>query len=727
MESSKLTRKILTPFVAVLVVITVSAILVTYYIQQQHIEDGALSRSDSFREIWQSTLRYESDKLTAILSFIEKDQQLREIWLSESRSDLYAYSMPMLEKIRQDFEVTHFYFISLDRSVFLRVHNRESYGDDVLRQTLIDAEISQGISSGIELGAYGHFTLRVVLPWIVDGKLAGYIELGEEIDHIIPGIKRVLGADFFLLVDKASVDFDNWHSIRPLRNDQDKWNQFDDQLLIAQTIPTLPQVLHAATNQRQGFESLKFSNAESIYHTGHAKLYDASNEPLVDVYLVKDISGDEARVKEFMLIFSLSSLGAGLLAFVFFYRHLSLTENLIRKNQEEIQDKNHRLKEALNESERATRAKTDFITNISHEIRTPMNGIIGATELMRGDENTREQKTHINIVHQSASALLHLINDLLDVSKIEAGKLTLDSGLFDCAKLVDDTVQLLGSGASEKGLIVEKDLSLLSHRYYHGDANRLRQILTNLIGNAIKFTESGSIKISCENIDRDETHSLLAIKITDTGIGIKKSNIDQLFSRFVQADSSITRRFGGTGLGLAISRQLCEMMSGELKVSSEYGHGSTFTVEVLLEKASADDHNRELSEDLKRNYRKHALLAEDNPVNQIVISALLERLGISVDIACDGLVAIGMFSKGNYDLVFMDLQMPNMDGLSATESIRHANNDCAPVPIVAITANAMEEDKIACQNAGMNGFLSKPLKLSTLITELDRIFTREDK
>jgi CheY-like chemotaxis protein len=350
-----------------------------------------------------------------------------------------------------------------------------------------------------------------------------------------------------------------------------------------------------------------------------------------------------------------------------------------------------------------------------------MNGIVGATELLKDEVTTAAQKNYTDIIATSAQSLLHLINDLLDISKIESGKLELEQEVFDLAQVLMGVRQLLLERASRKSLYLDCDVSAVERLYFVGDPNRVRQIFTNLIANAIKFTERGGVSVTVENVKKGPAKGSIKIIVADTGIGIRPEHVENLFNRFEQADSSITRRFGGTGLGLSICKQLCELMGGSIEVSSRFGKGSEFVVCLPLALHDGASHSVAAGHSsLQRHYQKRALLAEDNAVNQVVISAFMKKLGIDVDVANDGVEAFEMASDKEYDLVLMDMQMPNMDGISSCKLIRGLEGRRGQVPIIAMTANAMEQDKRNCLKAGMNGFVAKPIALEPLVAELDR-------
>jgi signal transduction histidine kinase/ActR/RegA family two-component response regulator len=379
------------------------------------------------------------------------------------------------------------------------------------------------------------------------------------------------------------------------------------------------------------------------------------------------------------------------------------------------------LQEARDRANDANLMKSQFLANISHEIRTPLNGVLTMAEIIAMGELPPEQRKRLDVVRQSGGLLLAILNDVLDLSKIEAGRMTLADEVFDLETALSPVRELFAPAAREKGLDFEVRVTPAAAGSWRGDSARLRQILGNLISNAVKFTDHG-----CVGVHLDQVADQLVITVRDTGIGIPSEKHPLLFQKFVQVDNSATRRYGGTGLGLALSAELARMMGGRITFDSTEGLGSTFRLQVPLPRAAAPDAGA--SEEGETGDAEGAppiriLAAEDNPTNQQVLSAVMASVGLALEVVTDGAAAVVAWKTGRFDLVLMDIHMPVMGGVEATRAIRSIERDhgLARTPIIALTADAMTHRVAQYLEAGMDEHLAKPIEIKRLVETISRV------
>ncbi|NWH06773.1 ATP-binding protein [Desulfobacter latus] len=417
--------------------------------------------------------------------------------------------------------------------------------------------------------------------------------------------------------------------------------------------------------------------------------------------------------------------------------------------EDQVRDRTLKLQKAMKkavalakEAQAANRSKSMFLANMSHEIRTPMNGVLGMAELLKETPLTRHQKKLINTIKVSGDSLLLIINDILDFTKIEAGKLALESAPCNLERLVRNTVEIISGQAESKKLKLIVDIGRLTYPFVNADPLRIRQVILNLLSNALKFTNEGTIRVRVETLEEKDALTTVHFSVKDTGIGMEKDVRDQLFKPFTQADESTTREFGGTGLGLAICKQLVELMGGRISCKSRSGIGSEFMFQLEFEKVSEDNvesvqfssasQSMNTDSDVYDGLPKAEILpekaplvlvVEDNPINQEVSSGILKCLGCRVDLAENGEMAVAAVADKSYDIIFMDCQMPVMDGYDATRRIRAMGSSTGSgdeLPIIALTAHALVGDRVKCIEAGMDDHLAKPFDKSKMVAVLSR-------
>jgi signal transduction histidine kinase/CheY-like chemotaxis protein len=743
--------------VVTLFFLTVGFIAKSIYMQREHSAEDLHRAAESIRRIYDAQLHNSTTEMLALGEVIVRDPSLGAALERQDRAALLQGAKPLLETLRSQDGITHLYFHRTDGVCLLRVHHPQSWGDPINRRTLSRARLTGQITSGNEPGADGAFTLRTVFPWVVDGRTIGFLELGKDFDDMLDAMCRSEPeVQLLVAVKKDLLDRSTWEKSAAAHGGA-AWGRYPDCVVMNNTMLAIPQaVKERLARWNDGDETpLQTTVGSRSVQVVPIALSDLQGRNIGRIFALRDTTSTSASTRAALWLTGAYGLLLCSLLFALFYRFLGRVQHDLSRATREMQQAvaqreraDHELEHnrermvlleqqyamaaelerAKEQAETANRAKSLFLTNVSHEIRTPMTAILGYAELLADASQTREERhACVGVIRRNGDHLLNLINDILDLSKIEAG--TLSASRVPCllSRVIDELAAVTRPRATEKGLAFEVECRQPLPTTIRTDPARLRQILVNLLGNAIKFTQSGSVKlvVRLEQTSPDAA-ARLCFDVIDTGIGLTPEQRENIFQSFAQTDESTSRKFGGSGLGLAIAKSLAKLLGGDVTVSSKGRQGSCFTARIdagaLAElntvTGSAPAEEAVASEKLD----VRILLAEDGRDNQLLFEHFLESAGAKVTLAEIGAVAVNHVlvetaAQSPFDLILMDMQMPYMDGYMATASLRGQG---FTTPVIALTAHAMPDDRAKCIEAGCDDYLSKPVDRQTLLQAVRR-------
>jgi signal transduction histidine kinase/CheY-like chemotaxis protein len=733
------------------------------WLGNNNIEYDVKTRLNGAQNMFRWQMRYDTHMMHTAIDFIKQDEALIRAWRSRDRAAILERTNQLYKQINNKYSISSISLYQPDLTCELRTHAPSRFGDKVNWLPLVKASAKQGPTEDIKVGANGVLCLRAIQPWTNNGELTGYIEISEEIINTAPEIKKTLRAELLFTINKVELDRQNWLESQRISGDAGNWDQFGHFVISTHTMETMPTELSEKiryTPSKYGEPLFSIKENEQLYKGGFLPLRDASGQQLGDIIVLLDVT--EMRASQTQMLFTLVGLGSivTVALFVFFYFYVNRIEISIAKGrkslQEEIQQRkqteeelklekkkaeqaqdeirqvNKQLKSSVSKANRlaeqaivADVAKSQFLANMSHEIRTPMNAIIGFSDVLAEQQLNEIQRKHISIIKESSVTLLQLINDILDFSKIEADKMDIEKKECSLTKILNNVENMIAGAAREKNLQFKVICEDNIPSQIVTDSIRLQQCLINLCNNAVKFTKAGHVLLKV-SLDDSLSRPHIRFDIEDTGIGIPYDQQEVIFEAFRQADGAHTRKYGGTGLGLAIAKKLIGLLDGRISVKSTPGKGSIFSVvlptgvDIFIgeERVPKIEHAEKKSVDFdSQHFAGKVLVAEDTPTNQMLIKLLLEKLGLEVTITENGRETVKTALQEHFDLIFMDMHMPEMSGYEATRELRQKGMHD---PIIALTASAMKGDEQKCLDAGCDAYLSKPINRDKLLEAIQK-------
>jgi signal transduction histidine kinase/CheY-like chemotaxis protein len=765
MRQRRVRRRIIIVSGAVFFVFLGGSIIGFILAVRNHIEADIQSRIERIDNLFSIELKNEADQMSGYTHFLLRDGDFIQAWLSGDTEELKRLSGPVYNHINSEYNIKRLTIYTPDRLPFFSLHSSSGYTYSQDRFVNYAAVDGKAYAFGILIDTFGMPTISVFLPWNINGKIAGYVEVVKDIDHIIRHLSTFIDLELAVIVDKQFLDKSNWRE--GLSNDgiTGNWDKYTDYVEMYSTVDIEPACLREYLNSAYPgirINRIHIKSGGRNYRCGIVPLFDSGGRAVGNIIAFGEVSGEMSVIKLSMLYLICSStavIGA-LIVFLRFHfgrmendlrkevrqrekteaelekqvEHLARTREELLKMMEEMEESkrhsdviNIKLDKAVQEANRLTleaelanKAKSEFLANMSHEIRTPLNAVIGFSDLLSSIIIDKKQKSYVDSINTAGKSLLSLINDILDLSKIEAGKLEMNYGRVNPRMIINELEQIFKEETEEKKLefLIDVDEKLPDELIL--DETRLRQVLLNLLGNAVKFTEKGYVKLTARVLKMKKKNSTLdlVIEVEDTGIGIRKDQLDTVFESFRQQEGQSNRKYGGVGLGLAITRRLVGMMNGRISIRSEAGHGSVFKIvlmDVEIPDTGLDFQGPNIVTDVGNITFERAkiLVVDDVKSNRLLVKELLARGGFDILEAEDGKEALSTAGENHPDLIIMDLRMPVMDGYEAASKLKKRPGT-KDIPIIALTAFAQKSERSKASRYGFDGFLSKPVKIKEL-------------
>ena len=692
-----------------------------YYQFTKEVKFHSQENLEMTRQSYLQNLKAEINKVCALLKVLDLNTEVKEKFKEKDRYGLYNLCFPIFDDLKNENNISNWYFIEPDSTYFLRMNNYAIYGDKAGGYLYKQAVDNHDHATGIEF-TDNDFSIRVIHKYYDKDSLIGYTEIGEEIGQIFKALKQETGNDVSLFINKKYIERADWEFLKLKKGLKANWEHMENYADIEQTIDidfTREINIEELGDEGTILETVKENG--SYYSKSVFPVYDTEGKKIGGVFVLTNVDSIYktfiSRLISTILIYLSSFIVIGVIIFL-----------IIQRINKDIRMAKLDAEKSAHKALVADSAKSEFLANMSHEIRTPMNAIMGFSEILKEQLSEPKYLEYIDIIITSGKTLLGLINDILDLSKIEAGKMEFQYRPVDPHALFGDIAKIFAGKIKNKGLrlITEIDGKLPASLLL--DEVRIRQILFNLVGNAVKFTAEGYIELKVKGVfhpDRSKIDLIFSVK--DTGIGISQDDKKVIFDAFTQSKGQSTKKYGGTGLGLAITKKLVELMNGEISVDSIVGKGSIFKViikEVFVASVDHDiDEKKLLIEDISFHNQK-ILVVDDIQSNRLLLNEILSIYGLHVLEAANGKEAINIARSNNPDIILMDLRMPVMDGYEAIKILK-SDSKLKSIPVIVLTASAMKTSEEDIKKINSDGYLRKPISRPELLAELKKYLKYE--